>query len=95
MAGYLIVRVAVADPQRYERYRKVVAPLIERHGGRYLVRGGDSETLEGADNRFRIIVVEFPSLQAAKAFWNSPDYAAAKRLREGAGQLEAIAVEGV
>ena len=76
----------------YERYRAAVPPLIERHGGRYLVRAWPGTALEGAPAGDRFHLVEFPDAAAAEAFWTSPDYLAAKHGREGAVSVRAVLV---
>ena len=74
--GYLIATLNVGDPVAYEPYREQVPALIERHGGRYLVRGSAFEALEGEPAFSRLVVVEFPTVEAARAFYRDPDYQA-------------------
>ena len=74
MAAYIIANVEVTDAATYERYRKDVPATIEKYGGRFLVRGGAVEALEGDFVPKRIVVLEFPSVERAKAWWNSPEY---------------------
>lgn len=95
MAYYLMIEADVTDPERYALYRQAVTPLIERCGGRFLVRGGEVEVFEGEYNGRRRVVIEFESQQAARAFWHSPEYTDVKKLREGAGVGVVIGVEGV
>lgn len=95
MAAYLIVRVQVTDPDAYEGYKKLSGPAVEKHGGRFLVRGGRSVTLEGEEETRRIVVVEFPSLERAEAFYRSPEYAEAIAARKDAAAGQFVAVEGV
>ena len=94
MAGYLIVEVEVTDPKAYEDYRPLAGASIARHGGKFLVRGGKTETLEGGWAPKRIVVVEFPSVEAAKKFYNSEDYQEALKLRLAASRSKAILIEG-
>jgi uncharacterized protein (DUF1330 family) len=96
MPAYVVVQVRVTDPAKYDRYRPVAAAAIAKHGGRYIVRGGASETLEGQDATppFRRVVVEFPSMDAARRFWTSAEYAEAKAIRAGAGEMLAVLCEG-
>ncbi len=94
MAGYLIVEVEVTDPEAYERYRPLAGASVARHGGKFIVRGGKTETLEGGWAPKRIVVVEFPSFEAAKKFYNSEDYREALKLRLAASKSKAILVEG-
>ncbi|HWY44891.1 MAG TPA: DUF1330 domain-containing protein [Candidatus Sulfotelmatobacter sp.] len=95
MSAYIFVSVEVHDPVRYEDYRKTVLPTIEAYGGRFLVRGGKMEVLEGNWPARRIVIVEFPSAEIARKWWNSPGYAAPKALRQATSQTEMILVEGV
>ena len=71
MAGYVIADIDVKDPSAYEGYRKQVAPSLERYGGRFLVRGGKAEPLEGAWAPRRLVVVEFDSVERARQWWSS------------------------
>lgn len=95
MAYYLMIEAEVTDPERYAAYRAAVTPLIDRFGGRFLVRGGEVEVFEGEYDGRRRVVIEFESQKAARAFWHSPEYADVKKLREGAGVGAAIGVQGV
>ena len=95
MAAYIIVSVEVENPVRYEEYRKTVLPTIEAYGGRFLVRGGKMEVLEGSWPRRRIVVVEFPSYEKAHAWWHSPEYEKPKAMRQAASQTDMILVEGI
>ncbi len=95
MSAYLIARIEVTDPERYRAYTRETPALIAEHGGRFLVRGGEAVTLEGEDPGARWVVVEFPSLEAIKAFYASPGYQHAKSLREGAARATFVAVDGV
>ena len=83
----------ITDEERYGRYRQAVMPLIEAFGGRH-VRGGTVELLEGRDDARRTALFEFPSMEAVRAFWNSPEYGPVKELRSGAAQLEVWAIPG-
>lgn len=94
MAGYLIARVEVTEPEQYSRYTERTPEVIARYGGRFVVRGGPVVTLEGPEEKARIVVIEFPSQDAAVACYRSPEYQAAKRFREGAAVGQFIAVAG-
>lgn len=94
MTAYLIARISVSDADRWNQYRAAVTPLVERFGGRYVVRGGVAETVEGAPEDRRLVVIAFESMARAKEFWNSPEYAEARALREGAARLDVVLVEG-
>ena len=83
MPAYVIVQVDVKDPGRYEDYKKLVPPSIEKYGGRFLVRGGKTHTMEGGWAPKRFVLVEFPSVEKAKAWW---DVARVRAKRETCGR---------
>ena len=95
MAAYIVVQVDVKDPARYADYRTMVPPTLAKYGGRFIVRGGRTETLEGDWSPKRFVVVEFPSLEQAKAWWASPEYAEAKALRHATASSQMIVADGV
>jgi len=95
MSAYIVVDGEITDPVRYEAYKKLAQAAIAKHGGRYLVRGGETTVLEGAWQPHRIVVLEFPSANAIKRFYSSPEYTAARAARNGAARMNMIAVEGV
>ncbi len=95
MAAYIIVQVDVKDPARYERYKSLVPPSFQKYGGRFVVRGGKTETLEGDWAPKRFVIVEFPSVEQAKAWWASPEYAEAKALRQATAETQMIVAEGL
>lgn len=95
MAAYVIAIVDVKDPVRYEDYRKLVRPTIEAFGGKFIARGGKTEVLEGKWDPRRMVIVEFPSYEQAKAWWSSPEYAEAKAIRQATSDGTLIVVEGV
>ena len=95
MAAYILVDCKVTDPARYETYKKLAEAAISRHGGRYLVRGGESVLLEGTRQPNRIVVLEFSTLEGAKAFYSSAEYLAARAARAGAAEMTLVAVAGV
>ena len=95
MPAYVIAMVQVTDPTTYEAYKTAAHAAIIAAGGRYLVRGGKSEVLEGAFPGDRVVVFEFADMAAAKAFMNSPEYAAAKAHRDGAAKMNLMIVEGL
>ena len=95
MAAYMIVRIAISDEAQYAKYRTAVVPLITKFGGKSVIRGGaKAEILEGRNDGKSLVAFEFPSLEAIHAFWNSPEYAPVKKLRQGAADLDVWAVEG-
>jgi len=95
MPAYVVVEVEVHDPVRYEDYKPMVAPTLEPYGGRFMVRGGKVETLEGDWAPKRFVMLEFPSVEKAKAWWASPEYKDAKALRQATSKTQMIVVEGV
>jgi uncharacterized protein (DUF1330 family) len=95
MAAYIIVEVDVHDAGTFARYREMVPDTLEAFGGRYLVRGGACLGLEGDWAPPRVVVLEFPSLERARAWWESDTYAEAKALRQSCSSARMIAVEGV
>ncbi len=92
--GYVIARADITDPEAYARYAAEATKAIAAHGGRALARGGRHEALEGKA-RARNVVLEFDSYEAARAYFHSADYQAARALREGAAEMEIVLVEGV
>lgn len=95
MPAYVIAQVEVTDPAKYEAY-KTLAPLaIDKYGGRYLARGGETAVLEGDAQTGRVVVLEFPSLEQARAFYDSPEYRKAREARAGAANMRLVAVEGL
>ena len=95
MPAYIIVQVEVHDPVRYEDYKPMVPPSLVPYGGRFVVRGGKVETLEGDWSPKRFVMVEFPTVEQAKAWWASPEYKDAKALRHATAKSEMIVVEGL
>ena len=95
MAAYIIVSIKVQDPVRYEAYKSMVPSSLSAYGGKFIVRGGKIETLEGGWSPERFVIIEFPSADQAKAWWGSTEYAEAKALRQATSVSEMIVVEGV
>jgi uncharacterized protein (DUF1330 family) len=95
MPAYLIVETDITDPEQYEHYKAASPGAIAASGGRFVVRGGEMAVLEGDWNPKRLVVVEFPDLETAKKFYESPEYQEAIKLRTGAASLNMVAVEGV
>ena len=94
MPAYIIGRVEITDSARYAEYMSATPALIARFGGKFVVRGGDVVTLEGPPETRRVVVIEFPTLDQAKAFYNSEGYLQAKKLRDGAAVAQFIAING-
>lgn len=95
MPAYIYADVEVTDPAAYETYRARVPAMIAAHGGRYLVRGGTCEVLEGSANPHRQVILEFPDMAHLKAFYTSPDYQEMIAIRQGASIGTLLAIEGV
>ncbi len=95
MAAYIIVEVEITDPVRYAEYILLVPPTIVKYGGRFLVRGGKAETLEGSWNPKRVVVLEFPTFERAREWWASEEYGVPKALRQSASVTDMILVQGV
>jgi uncharacterized protein (DUF1330 family) len=95
MAAYVVVDIEVQNREQYERYKARVNPSIEMYGGRYLVRGGRVETVEGSWAPQRFVIVEFADVDRAKAWWSSDEYAELKALRQASARTHMIVVEGV
>jgi uncharacterized protein (DUF1330 family) len=95
MPAYVAVQVVINDPVTYERYKKLTPGSIAPFGGRFLARGGMTEALEGTWKPQRFVLLEFPSVEKARAWWNSPEYAEAKKLRQASSSTEMLLIEGV
>jgi uncharacterized protein (DUF1330 family) len=94
MPAYLIAEMEVSDPETYARYRAQVPEVIAAHGGRFLVRGGATETKEGTPPAGRVVVIEFPDMATARRFYDGPDYQAILPLRLAASRGRLYLVEG-
>jgi uncharacterized protein (DUF1330 family) len=94
MSAYVIAEVEITDPAGYEEYRRRVSATIAQYGGRYLVRGGASETLEGDWQPRRLVVLEFSSMAQARAWYDSAEYREARAIRHRCSRGDAILVEG-
>jgi uncharacterized protein (DUF1330 family) len=92
--GYVIAEIEVTNPEPYKDYVAAATQIVAAHGGTYLVRGGQSAAQEGAAPKGRLVVIEFPSLAAAEAFANSPEYLEAAKLRQANAVSRVILVEG-
>lgn len=95
MSAYVLVQVNVTDPAKYEEYKKLAAAAVAKHGGKYIVRGGDAEDLEGARPYPRVVILQFGTVDQAKAWYGSPEYQAAKQARTGAGDGVFTVIDGV
>jgi uncharacterized protein (DUF1330 family) len=95
MAAYLLARVAITDWDRYKEYVKKTPGVIEKYGGKFIARGGKVETLEGTEEKGRLVLIEFPSFEKAKEFYYSEEYQETKKLRAGAASGQFLAIDGV
>jgi uncharacterized protein (DUF1330 family) len=95
LAAYIVVEVEVTDAERYAEYRTMVPASLAIYGGRFLVRGGAVETLEGDWQPSRFVILEFDSVEQAKRWWDSDEYREARDLRQAASMTKMIVVEGV
>ncbi len=95
MSAYVIVDIEVTDPVGYEDYKQLAQDAVAHYGGRYIARGGRAETLEGDWPIHRLVILEFDSVDRAKAWLNSPEYAPARTLRHKYDRSKMVVVEGV
>jgi uncharacterized protein (DUF1330 family) len=95
VSAYVVVETVVTDPERAARYRPLSGASVQRHGGRFLARGGAISVLEGSWDPKRVVVIEFPSVEKAREWYESEDYAVARKVREGAGEWRIVLVQGV
>lgn len=95
MPGYIVADVRVTDPEAYERYKGTVPATIAAYGGRFLVRGGQAEALEGNWEPNRLVILEFESATKAREWWSSEEYKLPKQLRQGASIANLVVVEGL
>ena len=92
--AYMVVDARSSDPERMAEYRRLAQIAVEKHGGRYLVRGAPYVTLEGSWQPQRLVVLEFPDMDAARKFYDSPEYVAARSARTGVSDFDMLLVEG-
>jgi uncharacterized protein (DUF1330 family) len=95
MSAYVIVEIEVTDPAGYEEYKKLAPAAVALYGGKYIARGGKNETLEGVWQPNRLVILEFPSMEQAKAWVNSPEYAPARAMRHKYAKSKMVVVEGI
>ena len=95
MSAYIIANIRVTDMEQYKKYTKLTPAAIEAYSGKFIVRGGEVETLEGPEETRRVVVLKFPDSASARAFYTSEQYQRAKKEREGAAEGSFILVEGV
>jgi uncharacterized protein (DUF1330 family) len=95
MSAYIIVEIEVQDPVGYEEYKKLAGATVAAHGGKYIVRGGKSEVLEGDWQPKRIVVLQFDSVDRAKKWLNCEEYREPRKMRHCTARTNMILVEGV
>ena len=95
MSAYIIVEIEVTDPVGYEEYKKMAGATVAKYGGRYIVRGGASETLEGDWRPKRIVILEFESVQRAKEWLNCAEYEEPRKMRHRTAKTKMVVVEGI
>ncbi len=95
MSAYVVVEIDIHDAETYERYKELVPPTIAAYGGRYLARGGAIETLEGEWKPTRLVLLEFPSAERARAWWAAPEAAPIKAMRQRSARTRMIVVAGL
>ena len=94
MAVYVVVDIKMTDAEKMQEYRRLAEIAVQKFGGRYLARGGKTEILEGDWQPERLVLLEFPSAQAVRSFYDSPEYLAARTARAGAGHFDMLVIEG-
>lgn len=94
MPAYIAVDISINDPVTYDRYKTLAPPSIAKYGGRYLARGGTTTTLEGSWTPQRFVILEFADADTARRWWDSPEYAEAKAIRQSCAHTEMLLVDG-
>jgi len=95
MPAYMIARIKVTDPEQYKKYIAVTPGILANFGAKFIARGGETVTLEGPEETTRVVIVEFPSLDKVREFYDSAEYQEAIKIREGAAEVSLVAVAGV
>jgi uncharacterized protein (DUF1330 family) len=95
MTAYVIVDINVTDPVRYEDYKSLAAPTVELYGGKYIARGGKTQTLEGDWSPTRLVILQFDDTEQAKSWLNSTEYSEARALRHQTATSNMVLIEGV
>ena len=94
MSAYVIARIEVTDMEQYKKYIAASSVAVPNFGGKFIARGGDKVTLEGPEEKRRVVILEFPTLDKAVEFYNSEEYTSARKLRDGAAIASLVAVDG-
>ena len=95
MPAYLIVRAKVTDMEQYQKYMKLTPAILEKYGGRFIIRGGEKVILEGAEVTERMVMIKFDSVDAARRMYESDEYQAAIKVRQGAAEASFVVMEGL
>ena len=95
MAAYLLAEIEITNPEGYKEYTKAVPATIEKYGGRFVHRGGPTAVLEGEWPERRRVLIEFPTVEAARKWWDSPEYAKPKEMRRANSEGRLLLFEGV
>lgn len=95
MTAYVIVDIDVTNPEGYAEYKSLAPAAVALYGGKYIARGGQTETLEGDWQPKRLVILQFPSIEQAKAWLNSPEYAPARALRHRYAKSTMVVIEGM
>jgi uncharacterized protein (DUF1330 family) len=95
MAAYVIVEIEVIDPVGYEEYKKLASDSVVKYGGKYIVRGGKTEILEGDWKPKRIVILEFPSMDRAKEWLDCEEYREPRKMRHRTAKTHMLVIEGV
>ncbi|HET8745317.1 MAG TPA: DUF1330 domain-containing protein [Ramlibacter sp.] len=93
-SAYILANVDVTDPQQYEEYKRLSTIAMKAHGAEVCIRGGAAQVIEGDWTPGRMVLLKFPSTEKARAFYDSPEYQAAKKAREGAAVMRMLLIEG-
>jgi len=93
--AYVIAQASVTNPELYEGYKALAGAAVAKYGGKYIVRGGATQLLEGDWAPPRLVILEFESVEQAKRFYDSPEYRAARQQRQGAATMNMLVVEGI
>ncbi len=94
MVAYIVADIEITDPEEYQRYARQTPGTLEQYGGKFLVRGGQPETLEGDWQTKRLVIIEFPSVEQAKAWYESQEYSAIKGIRQHSAISSIILAQG-
>ncbi|MGH7525612.1 MAG: DUF1330 domain-containing protein [Gemmatimonadales bacterium] len=95
MAAYVVVNIEIHDPVAYEEYKRLAPPRIGIYGGRYVARGGAVDVCEGSWAPRRLVILEFPTVGQARAWWESPEYRPARALRQGCARTDLVITQGL